>query len=61
MLAHQGGWDEILMVLAPVGLFAVLLFIANRRAARLLDDEVAGDVVDVEDDVAGDVVDVEDG
>ena len=26
MLAHQGGWDEILMVLAPVGVFAVLLF-----------------------------------
>lgn len=49
MLAHQGGWDEILMVLAPVGLFAVLLFIANRRAARMLDEEVAGHVVDVDD------------
>ena len=32
MLAHQGGWDEILLVLAPVGLFALLLFLANRRA-----------------------------
>ncbi len=49
MLAHQGGWEEILMVLAPVGLFAVLLFIANRRAARMLDEEVAGHVVDVDD------------
>lgn len=37
MLAHQGGWDEILLVLAPVGLFAFLLFIANKRAARLVD------------------------
>lgn len=37
MFAHQGGWDEILLVLAPVGLFAFLLFIANKRAARLVD------------------------
>lgn len=33
LLAHQGGWDEILMVLAPIGLFAGLLFLANKRAA----------------------------
>jgi hypothetical protein len=32
LLAHQGGWDEILMVLVPIALFAVLLVIANRRA-----------------------------
>ena len=36
---HQGGWDEILLVLAPVGLFAFLLFLANRRASRLVDEE----------------------
>jgi hypothetical protein len=35
VLAHQGGWDEFLMVAAPVGIFAALLFSANRRAARL--------------------------
>ncbi|KLR61976.1 hypothetical protein IMCC26207_10548 [Actinobacteria bacterium IMCC26207] len=35
LLAHQGGWDEILMVLVPVGVFAALLFLANQRAAKL--------------------------
>ena len=39
VLAHQGGWDEVLLVLAPVVLFAGLLFVANRRAERLGDDE----------------------
>lgn len=33
-LAHQGGWDEVLFVLAPVALFAALLAVANKRAAR---------------------------
>ena len=32
VFAHQGGWDEILMVAAPVALFAGLLWMANRRA-----------------------------
>ena len=32
LLAHQGGWDELLFVLVPIGLFAGLLAIANRRA-----------------------------
>ena len=32
ILAHQGGWDEILLVLVPIALFAVLLVVANRRA-----------------------------
>lgn len=39
VLAHQGGWDEILLVLAPVSLFAGLLFLANKRAARLVDED----------------------
>ena len=29
--AHQGGWDEILFVLVPLVLFAVLLMVARRR------------------------------
>ena len=33
ILAHQGGWDEALTYLAPLGLFFVLLRFANRRAA----------------------------
>ena len=32
VLAHQGGWDEVLLVLTPVTLFAGLLYLANRRA-----------------------------
>ncbi len=32
VFAHQGGWDEIIMVAAPVALFAGLLWMANRRA-----------------------------
>ncbi len=34
MLAHQGGWDEILFVLVPIALFVFLLTLANRRANR---------------------------
>lgn len=37
LLAHQGGWDEALFVLAPVALFALLLWLANRRAAKRLE------------------------
>lgn len=34
VVAHQGGWDELLFVLLPIALFAGLLAIANRRATR---------------------------
>lgn len=37
LLAHQGGWDEILLVLVPIALFALLLVIANRRANTIED------------------------
>lgn len=37
LLAHQGGWDEILMVAAPIAVFGVLLWLANRRAQARLD------------------------
>lgn len=40
--AHQGGWDEILLVLAPIALFAALLYVANKRAERLGDGEADG-------------------
>lgn len=35
VLAHQGGWDETLMVLVPIGIFAGLLVMANRRASHI--------------------------
>jgi hypothetical protein len=39
LLAHQGGWDEILFVLVPIAAFVGLLAIANRRAARAQADD----------------------
>lgn len=45
VLAHQGGWDEILLVLLPLAVFGLLLAIARRRVLRLgdgaADDEPA--------------------
>ena len=32
LLAHQGGWDEILLVAVPVVVFAALLAVARHRA-----------------------------
>lgn len=41
VLAHQGGWDEILFVLGPLVIFAGLLVLARRRVDQLGDDEDA--------------------
>jgi hypothetical protein len=37
IFAHQGGWDEMLLVAAPIALLAGVLWLANRRAGRLQD------------------------
>lgn len=43
VLAHQGGWDEILLVLTPISLFVGLLWLANTRANRAVRErEAAG-------------------
>ena len=34
VLAHQGGWDEILLVAGPLVLLWGLLVLANRRARQ---------------------------
>jgi hypothetical protein len=49
ILAHQGGWDEMLFVALPIGLFAFLLYVANKKAQAQLDaterdDEQADEV-----------------
>ena len=31
VIAHQGGWDEMLFVVIPLVVFAVLLAVARRR------------------------------
>lgn len=38
IVAHQGGWDEILMVLGPLAILFVVLMLANKRARRLAED-----------------------
>ncbi len=35
LLAHQGGWDEILMVLGPILVFWLILRAARRRAEQV--------------------------
>jgi hypothetical protein len=42
VLAHQGGWDEMLMVLVPIGIFAFLLVVANRRASHIEREQAEG-------------------
>lgn len=43
ILAHQGGWDEMLMVLGPLVLVGGALWLANRRVTRqLAEQEQAG-------------------
>lgn len=39
VLAHQGGWDEMLFVALPIGLFAFLLYVANKKAQAQLEAE----------------------
>lgn len=35
VLAHQGGWDEALVVLVPIALIVGLLALATRRAKAI--------------------------
>ena len=51
IFAHQGGWDEMLMVAVPIGLFVALLALANRRAeAKAAEDARAADARSAADD-----------
>jgi len=34
LLAHQGGWDEILLVVVPIAIVVGLLALARRRVTR---------------------------
>ena len=38
MLAHQGGWDEILMVAGPIAIIVGLLAVVRRRLGAGLSD-----------------------
>jgi hypothetical protein len=35
LLAHQGGWDEVLLVLAPIVVIVAVLVVAKRRIERM--------------------------
>ena len=39
ILAHQGGWDEMLLVLGPIAVIVVLLRLAKKRSLELGPDE----------------------
>ncbi len=43
IVAHQGGWDEILMVVAPLAIIGGLLWLANRRVTAQLEGELPAD------------------
>lgn len=36
--AHEGGWDEVLLVAIPLGLIGGLLWVANRRVNSQLEE-----------------------
>jgi hypothetical protein len=42
VLAHQGGWDEVLLVAGPLAVIAVLLWLANRRVHHELEQQASG-------------------
>lgn len=41
MLAHQGGWDEILLVAGPILVIVLVLWKATRRAERIAAKRIA--------------------
>ncbi len=46
LLAHQGGWDEVLLVGGPILVIGVVLWVAKRRvdaAAATLDPDAGSD------------------
>ena len=43
ILAHQGGWDEILLVVGPLVLVGLALWVANKRATAQLEATAESD------------------
>ena len=40
MIAHQGGWDEILLVLGPIAVIVGLLMLARKRVDAVEQNKV---------------------
>ncbi len=53
LVAHQGGWDEILLVVGPLAVVAGLLWLANKRVSAQLEAAQA-DGSSAEPDAGGD-------
>jgi hypothetical protein len=49
VLAHQGGWDEILMVAGPIVVFGGMLWVARRRALEQAERDRDGDPAAADD------------
>lgn len=43
VIAHQGGWDEILLVLGPIALIVGLLMLARKRVDAVQQRPAAND------------------
>ena len=41
LLAHQGGWDEILLIAGPIALAAVAFVVWAERKARIRREQLA--------------------
>jgi hypothetical protein len=41
VLAHQGGWDEILLVAGPILVIVLVLWRATQRAERIASERIA--------------------
>jgi hypothetical protein len=41
VLAHQGGWDEILLVAGPILVIVLVLWKATQRAERIASQRIA--------------------
>ncbi len=42
-VAHQGGWDEFLLVAGPLGIIGLLLWLANKRVTAQLEESQKAD------------------
>ncbi len=42
LFAHEGGWDEILLVVGPLAVIGLALWFANKRVTNQLDESDSG-------------------
>ena len=57
MIAHQGGWDEALLIATPILIIIALLRVAKRRVDAAHDAALAAEAADQPHDTADDHAD----